>query len=254
LLKQMPLQQSAGSMQPPPSAVHPSQSMPQMLVASLTQMLSQLPLQQKGSTLQICCWHGPQAGESGAPTSQTVCGQSMPPHTPPAQMPAQHSPEKLHEAPFGRQPPQMLPTHAPLQHSPGAAHFAPWGWHSLQTPLRHDPSQHSPLTLHGNPRGWHGDPEHVPAKQLPEQHCSFALHIAPAGAQLAEQTPSRQIPEQHEKPSKQEPPEGMQPPQTPFSPQKKLQHSPSMLHSMPSGKHSLKPQTKPSRHSPRQHG
>jgi hypothetical protein len=142
LLKQMPLQHSEGFMQGPPSAVHWLQSMPQMLVASLTQMPSQLAMQQMGSTLQICCWQGPQAASSGGPTSQTVCGHSMPPHTPPAQTPAQHSPEKLHEAPFGRQPPQMLLTHAPLQQSPGTPHFSPWGWQSPQTPPTHDPLQH----------------------------------------------------------------------------------------------------------------
>jgi hypothetical protein len=253
LLKQMPLQHSDGFMQPPPSAVHLPQSMPQMLVASLTQMSSQLAMQQMGSTLQICCWQGPQAGSSGGPTSQTVWGHSMPPHTPPAQMPAQHSPEKLHEAPFGRQPPQTSPTHAPEQHSPENAHFWPWGRQSTQTPPAHDPLQHWKPTWHENPVGWHCPPVHFPRKQPAEQHWSLEVQSVPSGKQPSAQTPPRQRPEQQVNPSKQGLPEGKHPPQMPPR-HGEVQHSPSKLQPPPSGTHSSKPHTKPERQSPKQHG
>jgi hypothetical protein len=58
-------------MQAAPSGAHMPQSMPQIEVASPTQMLSQLELQQKGSTSQICFSQAPHAGSRAPPTSQT---------------------------------------------------------------------------------------------------------------------------------------------------------------------------------------
>ncbi len=226
---------------PSASQAHAS---PQMLPASLTQMLSQRVSQQYGSVVQILATHGSHTGASLGPCVHSGwLHVPTAPQTPPLHWAVQHCAAELHDVPSGWQVPgpQMPVGPQPLQQG-SAPHGTPSGRHIiglLQTPLTQAllqqgvwdeqglksgrqvgapqtplipqvPVQHCEALVQGLPSGSHiGIWAHTPPLQMLVQQSVAAVHAAPTGLHAPPQTPPLQMPSQHAEASVQLAPAGL---------------------------------------------
>jgi hypothetical protein len=246
-----PLQHCAALAHEDPSASQEQASL-QIVETSLTQIVSQVLTQQKGSSAQMAATHGSQVVESSGPVVHSLCEQLLVwPQTPLAQAPLQQIEAASQGLPFGRQVcgPQRPLEQTPSQQDEPSMHGVPFGRHTSgpQIPSTAQiPAQHTASATHMDPLGTQAPQK--PPEHCMVQHCAAELHAVWSGWQVAAQVPFWQAPEQHSTLPPQLPPGCWQVVavvQTPAGPQSVEQHAADVEQAVPLGEHDEPPQTPP---------